>query len=500
MTLDSFKVRPWQTPHESYLRAASLVSPAPEYANSDVIVASLCRVIGLPGHSEGTVPLSGRALERRIKERIDKNERPEGAAVEAETWQSVLHGALESPKLPNQSSSRFLQVTPLVPEFARYSGSARLAGNPWTPGALVRKMVWLGATSEEAAESLWRDLFEALSVSGHDDIFARWLESESRAWNDQGGVEWMPTDIRLAEGARFAEEDINDRPYPARQFARDLGAIILAKKSITRRQWVSMLDAVVRLATATHVLWLCDVQSRIWACIDAVLDGAAPGDEAAVRDKMFPQALQYITYGDKALEGMKDRVSGYLLARLGINGVLWMLQEAGHGIKADLSTAGGVARFCEHVWNNRDQLAAAGVRDLLGQVGEQEARALLCKKGIGSNMIEFMTHVLGQRQSALDLLRGYDQGYVLKKKSKRAPWVASLGPVSAIAFVHCALSGTNGPRSIHRLSQHLASYGMTIGRHHISASDLGQELRMLGLVLDSPDAESGMLLRQPFPA
>ena len=29
-------------------------------------------------------------------------------------------------------------------------------------------------------------------------------------------------------------------------------------------------------------------------------------------------------------------------------------------------------------------------------------------------------------------------------------------------------------------------------------NELGQQLRMLGLVLDSPDAESGMLLVPPF--
>jgi hypothetical protein len=56
----------------------------------------------------------------------------------------------------------------------------------------------------------------------------------------------------------------------------------------------------------------------------------------------------------------------------------------------------------------------------------------------------------------------------------------------------------SGPRSIHRLGQHLAAYGIAIDRHEIAASDLGHQLRMLGLVLDSPDAESGMLLLPPF--
>jgi hypothetical protein len=33
---------------------------------------------------------------------------------------------------------------------------------------------------------------------------------------------------------------------------------------------------------------------------------------------------------------------------------------------------------------------------------------------------------------------------------------------------------------------------------NISSSEIGKELRMLGLILDSPDAESGILLVPPF--
>jgi len=127
---------------------------------------------------------------------------------------------------------------------------------------------------------------------------------------------------------------------------------------------------------------------------------------------------------------------------------------------------------------------------------------LNCKKGIGANILEFSRHALGQRQTASQLLRGYDQGYVLKKRgsSPSSPWIVALGPVSILALVHCSLAGMRGPRSIHRLEQHLAAYGVVIDRHDIARNDLGMQLRMLGLVLDSPDAESGMLLLPPFPS
>jgi len=132
----------------------------------------------------------------------------------------------------------------------------------------------------------------------------------------------------------------------------------------------------------------------------------------------------------------------------------------------------------------------------------EEARVLACKKGIGSNIVEFCRHVLGQREAANETLRGYDQGYVLRRRGQhsRAPWVVSLGPVSVLALVHCCLREAVGPRSIQRLCTHLASYGLEVDRDDIATGDLGRQLRMLGLVLDSPDAETGMLLVPPFAA
>ena len=183
-----------------------------------------------------------------------------------------------------------------------------------------------------------------------------------------------------------------------------------------------------------------------------------------------------------------------------MNAVLWSLDKCGVRFGGGLSSSSDVTALCQHIRENKDALSSGGIKETISEMNEREARALLCRKGIGSNIMEFATHSLGQRQTAIDLLRGYDQGYVLKKKSKRSPWIVSLGPVSVIAIVHCALAGMGGPRSIHRLSQHLSAYGIVIDRHDIARNDLGHQLRMLGLVLDSPDAESGMLLLPPFPA
>lgn len=502
MTYGNFIQSPWkrENTHSLYRHSSLSMNPAPEYASSEILLASLYRTIGFPTVSEGIVPQNGRDLDKKIQNLKDKNQvPPAGTTVDLDTWHSILHGVLESPKLPNQSSKRFLQVVPLVPQLSVFSGSARLSSNSWPAGNLIRRMVWLGSSSDLEARKLWKNLFEALSVSDDDDVFARWLNEEAQFWN--AGSEWKliyPTDSELGEINYSSLNQI--KFYPARQFVKDLKAIIDSKDLVTRRQWTSLLESILRIGAVTHITWLCDVQSRIWKHLNDAINQRFSLSLQQLSDEIFPVAPQYMTYGGKALNGIKDKVSSYLTARLGINNLLWGLESVEVGFSKNIDSAEGVFELCQHVIKNQKKIHQVNLTKTFIDLKEKESRALNCKKGIGSNLTEFSRHVLGQRQTAVLLLRGYDQGYFLKKKGVHAssPWVVALGPVAVLALVHCSLSGMTGPRSVFRLGQHMAAYGIAVDGRDIARNDLGAQLRMLGLVLDSPDAESGMLLLPPF--
>ncbi|MDX1221180.1 hypothetical protein GOL85_05550 [Sinorhizobium medicae] len=496
MTLAKFRDEPWRTSHPAYQDSGLAMSPAPEYASSEVILSSLYRHVGLDEATERTVPQRGRELDKEVQWHRDRSRKPDAAVLDADTFHMLLHSVLESPKLPNQSSKRFVQVTPLVPQAAIFSGSARLSSNSWPAGALVRRMIWLGSRDRPAAEATWGALFEALTVSDDDDIFARFLQTEIEAWSPRPAWGLVPS----YEQSTLEPKDQDGLDYPAKRFVRDLGAIISAKNAMTRRQWTSLLEAIIRIAAVAHIIWICDVHTRMWECIRNALDGGGPADEAETRAQLFPKSFQFLSYGDRALPGIKDRISAFLQARLGLNATLWAV-EATSGGGHSLSSAKAISDLCEFLRRSADAIEATALRDTLAEVFERETRTLLCKKGIGSNIMEFARHVLGQRQTASPVLRGYDQGFALRKRgtSNASPWVIGLGPVAILALVHCSLAGTTGPRSVHRLSQHLASYGIVVDHRDIAVNDLGHQLRMLGLVLDSPDAESGMLLVPPFP-
>jgi hypothetical protein len=356
-------------------------------------------------------------------------------------------------------------------------------------------MIWLGATSEAAAEATWRRLFDALGVGESDDVFARFVQAEVEAWLPRPAwtfvppADEMPGSVESGSGA-----------FPASRFVQDLESIIACKPRLTRRQWTSLLEAVLRLGTVAHVMWLCELHARVWACMSEALDGGGPSSAEEAHARMFPARFSFLPLSNKPLPGIRDSISRYLAARLGINAALWTLAEAGVEPADLLGSAEGLAEACAQVREHCTGTKAIEIRATVEELVDRETRTLLCRRGIGSNITEFVTYSLQQRQTANPRLRGYDQGYLLKKRGSHSssPWMVSLGPVATIALVHCSLAGVAGPRSVHRLAQHLAAYGIMMNHRDIPQNELGHQLRTLGLVLDSPDAESGMLLIPPF--
>ncbi len=110
MSLADFKQAPWRVSHRNYQGSALAISPAPEYASAEVLLASLYRTIGFASTSEGSVPQAGRDLDKRIQKLREKRQPPPaGAVVGVEAWNTVLHGSWRvqsSPTSPPSGSYR----------------------------------------------------------------------------------------------------------------------------------------------------------------------------------------------------------------------------------------------------------------------------------------------------------------------------------------------------------------------------------------------------------
>ena len=453
------------------------------------------RCIGSPvlkGYGEKGVPAAGREFSRRLQSAGAH----EASSVSIAEWNVVMEGILESPKQANQSTRRLLQMSPIVPDISLYSGAPRTTGNPWTPGRLIANIITIGSDTRQAAEELWHELAEALDVMPQDDVWARWLHEEFQRRSK--GPAWK--DTPLHGDVDLGVRDKRRLQYPAKRLCKDLKAILQSKSLMTRRQWVSLLESVLRIGSVSHILWLSDVNGRLWVRMKEILRGASAPSLGCVTDDVISHNTHFLSYGYPAMSEVRGYISRYLVARIGINGVLWKLEElkvTGVRRLADCESIENLLRIIEE---KRDVLAASDVLADMQKLQDEHAKLIAGKKGIGANLFEFCRYVLGQRQTADETLRGYDQGYYLRKKGDyaSAQLIVSFGPVAVLAMVQCCLQNAAGPRSIQALCRHMLEYGIKLQGDDVINGELGRKLRTLGLVLDSPDAESGMLLMRPF--
>jgi hypothetical protein len=65
-------------------------------------------------------------------------------------------------------------------------------------------------------------------------------------------------------------------------------------------------------------------------------------------------------------------------------------------------------------------------------------------------------------------------------------------------MVHCTAVQSNGPCTIADLIKQLSFYGLEAEIQQDSNSIFYKLLRSLGLVIESPDAEGGMVINSPF--
>lgn len=492
--LAEFLDSPWKKAHNAYDASAFNMRPAPEFATGEVLLSSTYRVVGYPSLSEGRVPANGRELDR--KARKAHSPPPSAASVSSDTWKTILFGALQSPRRPSQASKRSLQLSPLVPETALYSGSARLSANSWPAGDVVRRMIEFGSPSQATADATWERLQVALQVGSGDDIWARWLTGELRARGTATEM-WEPT--TLEHDCKWPAAERSLIGLPARQFVTDVNALVKARQSMTRRQWTSLLESVLRLGSVGHVLWYCQINEAIWLSLRDSIKGVVPSSTSALISAVDKRIEPRLVYGSPAKPVFLELASRFLNARLSINHLLYSLAELGIEINS-LQSMADIFELNSVVAANRTSIIESGFFERQETLQDEQSKILACEKGIGNNINEFCQYTLGQRESAEPILRGYDQGYLLRKagEHKSARWIVAAGPVALLAFAHCCLAEAAGPRSVKRFCEHVARYGIYIDPDEFSTGALGRDLRMLNLVFDSPDAESGMLLVPPF--
>lgn len=505
MNLSDFLASPTRITHPAY-DGSFLTSARPEYSTGEVLLGSAYRRLLLDCHDREV------DLEEinQLPERLSK-----GVKSSGDMWRSLLleRNGLASPPPGGPQKHGLPQLMPLVPEIGRYACVLGKKRDRWYPGTLLLQVIGAGKGNREG-QRLLDSLAQALTVATNDDLFARFLDNSLSSL-----VDAPPTKFDLKVDSRANHPATLGRTgTPAERFCNDLDSILSLKGILTRRQWTVLIESLMRIGLTMHVLWVCRINAEFWHLLLRVAAGeavpAVPSIEALLwscHNRMHP----ILEIGTDATPRIRETISGFVQAQIGINLLLFRLGETGNpwdtllglgsetGEEPRLSV--GIQSFLEHVGKARLSLDANDPRGYLeresGELIDAHREEVEGRSGSSKNLFEFARYSLGQVQPAFDDEKAYDQGYLLirKNRSRTSPWPVRFGPAMLIALVHAVCAAQNGvPASIEDLRDHLEQYGIWAGVGELSQGQTGADLERLGLVIDSPDALGGRLLVAPF--
>src|SRR5262245_11518947 len=113
MAMSEFLAFPWRNSHPRFRDSSFNIRPAPEFSTGEVVLSSLYRASGFD-ISEKKIPSLGTSFSKGIER---EQGRPAVAGrISGQTWRTVVDRVVQSPKVAQQSSKRYLSLSPVVPD------------------------------------------------------------------------------------------------------------------------------------------------------------------------------------------------------------------------------------------------------------------------------------------------------------------------------------------------------------------------------------------------
>jgi hypothetical protein len=227
---------------------------APEQSWSEDLLGALNRemVLGLKEHDAQNMII-------KIKEDLEGKEKSVARWIlnelddDQEFWKIILDN-LESPS-PRGGNPK--QLIPFVPGVSAYCNIRRASksGSPWRPAKFFFSLLRSGVTEFQEYENYWNQFKDALAVDEEtDDHLATKLDKMLRQ-QYPGSISPPQAAIPPSASSHLPEEEI-DYKTPSQEFVRGLNTLINLKPSLTRKQWISLVEGWLRLGFSVHFLWL----------------------------------------------------------------------------------------------------------------------------------------------------------------------------------------------------------------------------------------------------
>lgn len=481
----------------------------PEQCSGEMLIAELQRAFCFEDLDDAFIQNTGSHLLKELRKADDADSK----------WLS--HFFEHVAKYPAKQAGKhdIAYVIPLIPSIAMFSTPRRItkrnagddnsADRSWKPGQFICEFLTYCVAQEEI-EKLFAELKGAMQVREKDDeLFAIFLDKKVVAAlsthigvsiNDKSLGDSLPVYKTCIMPQDIRDQVIN---APFKRFAHDLRAVMAVKKHVSRRQFMAMLEAIVRIGTASHVLWTCSVYKKIEQRLTDIIHARAKVPcEREMVDMMNVAPTGLLTYGSNFLLKLREFFKDYELSSQRLNFLLHALKETG-AFSEELLDWSDITRLINSLASvekyalEHPDFAQACETDFSAYYRDSIKKFSLSVDSQSTHLQRFVITTLSQNSNPKEMrFARYDQSYFVRKRthSARSASIVNAGAVALMTLVHCC-SFKNGTILLSNLLDALQTYGIAIPSAGDAMNKFKKQLRELGLTIDSPDAESGMVLQ-----
>lgn len=502
---------------------------APEYLTNEALMACWYRAVGFSSLRDKWVMLNSKALSTCLKNDVVIN----AQAFTRNEIQKMLKDILLSPEEPSKKQSSkypdYFFFAPIVPSTAYFSNPVRLSSNlnnrrasAWNVECLLMMLVAYVSLNKKDATDLWDKLFAGLGVDteGDEDYFAKIVENLLQAcaaavkgvdpstserfpvWEKTENIFFESGKIPILESNRLLFSEIG----PLDEIRHGILDVLSQKHKFSRWQWLTMFDALMRMSMISFVLWLFDMYHVALQMINEYIVKGVDIPEINALD-LFKRCYQEfhvkktLCYGEGVAAAEKDAIVRYAKEHLSIAFFLERVKEVNQEIyqKIDWSSVEGFVtslRLIRPLFNSKEkqQTLQQDIAELLDLKARECSLSGARPKHMRELFAVLRQKVVIDRHS--DFIR-YDQSYLVRKRGNysSAPFIVDMGSVTCFTVIFCCANG----RRIFPLKD-LYSY---LDKYYISVRDSQRSrfvdyLKGLDLTMDSPDADDGLMVRNPF--
>jgi hypothetical protein len=469
-----------------------------------ILVSSLYRNLELVSSTEKTCNLNAQSLYSALNESTNI-----GALFTNEELVQLFNTSLSVPTSESQLKQKKFWISPLVPEIANYGLAARNIGNPWNPGAFILEIIANYSSDIDEFVGLIKNLISALEIQSHDnDIWSLCIKNE---------FDQISSNLNIGKPAPFNEQNFRDfyddknRPKKnllnfsnfAKNTILDLQNIIHLKNRLTRQKWIGFFEGFIRLTMFNHIIYTLNLSKNYFDLIESKL---IQGSTNIVNDdilKFFNLEFNIndvrIKVGTARKDYIRDHIESFGYYNALVNE---LLEHCGYLNFKDFESDSEFIRITEDIltkFKSQDDLKKFKIK--FQNDNELDLSKLNENFSSLKNIKESLGYLCTRKSSSKEKYIS-DVNFLFDKNgsSLNSPYFLKIssGLISTLtSLIFLRNKDSNSFISGLEFIKGLNEYNIQLSINDISSGNIKDTMLSLGIVIDCPDTEGGVLIIKP---